>query len=601
MKRILTIILCFLLALSALTGCRLFVLDEDKDFSETVAVIQPRTLSIQVKQENGGYQSSTFTSEERTISKLQLYNAYLQYGQSYQSQYGMSVETIFETLLDQLVERELMLIEAEKLLAAKEIRFKQSELNKLWKGVYDQIDDVIYEYETDIAKEYGEEIYTPVEGEEIEPEWPEFEYPYTPDPDEDYPIEDDIIMDEEAWSPEGSRGPIFDYSIIEHGTESAKETYFKSDEYRAAALKTEALRRFLQYVKENFTTDALPDADLANFKEDLKEIEKYNNAKPYEYARLYAKLKDFWFIKHIYYKQAYNSLLFTKLKEYAEGVITVTEDEINSYYNKKLAEQQASFTNVSNYISALKDGKEIILYHPQDVKWFYVKHILIPFSNEQKAKIENYKKLGITEQAVKTYRDRLSNQITSFMHANGNNVGDRMTIEQIEKDIFDQLTETPELYSNSSRRAFERLIYKYNADPGMFGNIMGYGMQYTYPDTGTSGYMPEFEEAAFKLFENGQVGAVEKAVTDYGVHYIMLYSIVKPETKALGEWTHDFSDGLYGIKYSEALRRELLESKKAKAYDLYQNKILKQLNREWEPYISLYPKRYNRLIKLAKG
>ncbi|HEY8418850.1 MAG TPA: hypothetical protein VIL03_00195, partial [Clostridia bacterium] len=296
MKRFLTLILCFLLAVSMLTGCRLFVLDEDKDFSEAVAVIQSRTLPIKIKQEDGSYKNGTFTSEEKIVTKLELYNVFQQYGPTYQNQFGLSAEEAYKKLLDQLVERELVLIEAERLLAANEMRFKQSELNRIWKDVYDSIDDDIYEYETEIAKEYGEEIYTPGEGEDITPEWPEFEYPYTPDPEEDYPIENNIIMDEEAWSPEGSRGPIFDYSIIEHGTEAAKEAYFKTDEYRSAALKTEALRRFLQNIKDNLKTDTLSSADLAKFKADLKELEKYNNAKPYEYAKLYAKLKDFWFI-----------------------------------------------------------------------------------------------------------------------------------------------------------------------------------------------------------------------------------------------------------------------------------------------------------------
>ncbi|HEY8419799.1 MAG TPA: hypothetical protein VIL03_05130, partial [Clostridia bacterium] len=342
----------------------------------------------------------------------------------------------------------------------------------------------------------------------------------------------------------------------------------------------------------NLKTDTLSSADLAKFKADLKELEKYNNAKPYEYAKLYAKLKDFWFIKYLYYNDAYNVMLFTKLREHVEGNVTVTEEEVVNYYDKKLAEQQASFdANIDNYISALKDNKEIIIYHPQDVKWFYVKHILIPFSDEQKAKIENYKKLGLPESAVKAYRDSLANQITSYMHVNGNNYGERLTLSQIESHIL----------SATSREKFERLIYLYNTDPGMFDSVMGYGMQYTYPKTGTSGYMLEFEAASFRLYENGQVGAIEKAITDYGVHYIMLYSIVKPETKALLDWTNDFGHEFYGITIKEALRRELLDSKKADAYTNYQNKILKQLNREWEPYITLYPKRYNRLIKLAKG
>src|SRR5690606_14437460 len=116
---------------------------------------------------------------------------------------------------------------------------------------------------------------------------------------------------------------------------------------------------------------------------------------PHEFAKLYTQLQDFWFIRYLYYENAYNAMLFIKLQEYAEKDVAVTEEEVKAYYNKKLAEQKASFdADISNYISALKDGNDLILYHPQDVKWFYVKHILIPFSDEQKAKIDEYKKLG---------------------------------------------------------------------------------------------------------------------------------------------------------------------------------------------------------------
>ncbi|HEY8444209.1 MAG TPA: hypothetical protein VIL24_05370 [Clostridia bacterium] len=603
-KKILIFLLCLVFAFSGLTGCKIFVLDEDKDYAESVAVIESRSLPIKIKQEDGSYKDGTFTSERKTITKLQLYSIYLQYGPTYQNQYRLSVKGAYDKLLEHLIERELMIIKAEKLLASNEIRFKQSELNKVWKDVYDAIDDEIYEYEADIAKEYGEEIYERDEGVDVQPEWPEFKYPYEPDQDdEDYPIENNIIMDEEVWRPEGSRGPIFDYAIIEHGTEEAKERYFMTDEYRKAALKTEALRRFLQNIKDKLNTYALSSADLAKFNEDLKEIEKYNDSKPYEYAKLYAKLQDFWFIKYLYYNDYYNALLLDKLQEYAEGNITVGEEEINSYYNKKWAEQKASFdADVNNYISALKENNQVILYHPnKDVKFFYVKHILIPFSDQQKAKLESYKNRGYTEQMIKDYRNRLANEITSYMHINGNNYGDRMTIAEIENIIKNRLTSTPQADKNAARKTFEELIYLFNTDPGMFDNKFGYGMQYTYPETGTSGYMPEFEEAAFKLYEKREIGAVEKAITDYGVHYIMLYSIVKPGTKELGEWINDFGLGAYSIQYEEALRRELLESKKADAYARYQNKTLKQLKREWEPYVSTYPKRYNRLIKLAKG
>ncbi|HEY8423533.1 MAG TPA: hypothetical protein VIL23_02095 [Clostridia bacterium] len=602
-KKILTILLCFALSFSALVGCRLFKLDENRDFAEPVAVIQSRSLPIKVRQENGSYKDSVFTSKERTVSKYQLYNAFQQFGPIYQRQFGMTVEEAYDKLLDQLVERELLLTEIERLIASNEIRFRQSELNKVWKEVYDKIDEAVYEYETEIAKEYGEEPYTRNEGEDIKPQWPVFQYPQVKDEKEDkddYPIENNIIMDEEVWRPEGSRGPIFDYDIIENGTDAQKQAYFKTDEYRAAALKTEALKRFLQNIKENLDVKTLSAEDAAKFQEDLKVIDQYKDAKPYEYAKLYGKLQEFWFIKYLYYNSAYDSMLFAKLEEYVESGVSVTEEEVASYYNKKLAEQKASFNaDINNYISALKDGDEVILYHPKDVKWFYVKHILIPFSDQQKAEIEQFKKTGQTKEAVEEYRKRVSNNITSYKHVNGYNFGSPKTLAQIESEIYAELS-TAGNNEISLKRKFDQLIYAYNTDPGIFDSLYGYGLQYT-ESSGTSGYMIEFEEACFKLYKQGKIGAVEKAITDDGVHYIMLYSIVKPGTKELGDYTTEFRDGFYDAKYEDVLRNELLENKKKEAYNNYQSRTLKQLKREWKPYISMYENRYSRLIKLAKG
>ncbi|HEY8390027.1 MAG TPA: hypothetical protein VIL26_03645, partial [Clostridia bacterium] len=268
-KKLLTILLCGVLGLSILSGCSLFVLDEDKDMAEPVAVIASKTIPIQVLQSDGSYKKDTFTSEEKVISKLELANIFNQYGATYIQNYGYTVKQTYDTLLEQLVDRELLLIEAEKLIKSNEIRLKQSEINEIWQNVYDTIDDVIYSYEKEIAKEYEEPIYERGKGEDLKPDYPTLTYPYAPKEDEDVEYEVDengILQDEEKWTPEGSRGPIFDYSIIEFGTDQAKQTYFQSSEYRAAALKTEALRRFFENIRENLKANVLSKANQAKYK-----------------------------------------------------------------------------------------------------------------------------------------------------------------------------------------------------------------------------------------------------------------------------------------------------------------------------------------------
>lgn len=602
-KKILTILLCGVLGLSILSGCSLFVLDEDKDMAEAVAVIATKTVPLKIMQNDGSYKEETFTSEEKVISKLELVNIFRQYGADYQKNYGYSVKDTFKTLLDQLVDRELLVIEAEKLIKTNHIRFKQSEFNSIWKNVYDAIDDSIYTYEGDIAKEYEENIYTRGEGEDLEPLYPTLTYANAPDEDKDieYEIDDDgIIADEEKWQPEGSRGPIFDYTIIEHGTDDAKQKYFDSEDYRSAALKSEALRRFFENIREYLNSAILSKADLAKYNADLAIIDLYKNTTPYKYAELYKKLQDFWFVKYVYYNNAYNSMLFTKLQEYVEEDISVSEEQVRDYYNKTLAQQKESFKDVNAYLSAVKEGKQIILYHPNPVtaEWFYVKHILIPFDDNQKAHLEGLKTQGNTDSYIKNERQRLADNITSYEHADGYNVGNPLHISKILGDINSQMSS---LTGQAAERRFEDLIFKYNTDPGIFNNVNGYGMQYTPDNLQASGYMTEFTQAAFDLYEQDVLGATKQVVTDYGVHVIMLSSVDEYGTRELGDYTSVFKDGLHDTTYKEALEKELLSKKKSEAFTNYQNKILKQLHREWEPHITIYEKRYKRLIKTVEG
>ena len=157
------------------------------------------------------------------------------------------------------------------------------------------------------------------------------------------------------------------------------------------------------------------------------------------------------------------------------------------------------------------------------------------------------------------------------------------------------------LSGQDAERRFESLIFKYNTDPGIFNNVNGYGMQYTPKDLTASGYMPEFTQAAFDLYKQKVLGATKEAITDYGVHVLMLSSIVEYGTRELGDYTSVFKDGLHDTTYQQALEKELLTKKKSEAFTNYQNQILKQLSREWEAQITLYEKRYKSLIKKVEG
>lgn len=614
-KKILIILLSAILGLSVLSGCSLFVLDETKDAAEAVAIIKSRTFDIRVLQEDGSYTEDKFISEEKEISKAALANAYNQYASEYQKDGTKTVEETFDAVLDLMVNRELLIIEAERLIATNELKMKQSEINEIWKNVYTSLDDMIYSFETEIAKEYEEDIYIRGEGTEKKPDWATLVYANLPEEAEiEYETVNGVIQDEAAWTPEVSRGPIFDFEIINNGTDEQRAAYFQTPSYREAARKTEALKRFLNFIKENVEPEILSKADYERYMNDLKVINSYTNAMPYKYVEMYKKLQDLWIIKYLYYDNAYSNKLFVKLQEFIEGDISVSNEEIQTYYNKLFAEQQLSFKTTANYLTAQKDATNLIVYHPANVKWFNVKHILLKFDEAQTAKITTLKSLyGDGTDMFLSERKKMAKQITAYAHPEGYNEGDPISVISIMNEVNSKMMNL-EGKSNSAENMFEDLIFKYNMDEGMFNNVNGYGMQYlSGGDVSSTGYMKEFSEASFKLYERyiskntNAYGSIigtsvdDMVITDYGVHILMLSSVAQPGQKTIGEHTSVFADGLHDFTFREAIEKKLLEQKKTDAFTNYQNQILIQLNREWENHMDLFPKRYERLIKNAKG
>lgn len=597
------------MAMSILAGCSLLELDEAKDNAEAVAVIPSITTEVRVKQPDGKYVRQSYTTEERVITKAQLIALFNNNASQYSN---TEPEEIFEDLLSQLIDNELLLIEAERLIFANEIVIKQKEYNDIWKQVYDRIDEELYKYEKQIAKEYEQDIYEKGQTVESNTKYPVLQKPF--------PLEEDEEEDEDIWTPENNRGPVFNYEILNNGTAEQKSAYFRTEEYLQAARKTEALKRYFEYIRENYQVDLLTKEQRAEFDKDFEKVDAKKGLPIWEYAKLYYQMKDFWFVKNTYYEYSYKSMLLEKLKEYAQGEQEVSDKEIRDFYNSKLAEQRATYSaNINDYINAMKSN-EIVLYHPANTNFFYVKHILISFTQAQLSDIALYKKSGKSDEQVQAYREKLANSIMLYEHRDGYDYGKPMSLSVAENDIYNSMRGKTGL---AAEQEFERLIYKYNVDDGMFNNFRGYGMQYKDKESadyieGYSGYVAKFEEASNKLYEQylelkrqgmdkrAATGLMsERVVSEYGVHYIMFSQAVNAyvigekaelESNYTNIWG-DLGDRERSQSYYDALKTELNKQKKNEAFNKYSSQIVKKLRTEWGDSIKTFPKKYAKLVK----
>lgn len=293
---------------------------------------------------------------------------------------------------------------------------------------------------------------------------------------------------------------------------------FGDDEKRS--LENSAMDRVLTYVKAQ--TDAISNIS----KEDKQKIDDawayINNVKITKgLSYTYSALAESYIMEYLSGKSYREQLLVSLLEEYIESQVDVSSEEIMDRYASLLSYQKSAYSSsVDAYISAMENG-ELVLYNPT-TEYFFVKHILVPFSAKQSQDLKDYE--GSSKEQmydnIEAYRAFLATQITGYEHKDGENYGNALTLDEIMADVRKTVAET----SGADRdKAFTKLMYKYSTDTGGFTQKYGYKEKVSFADGEKSSYMPEFAQAAKQLYENGTLYELSDVViTDYGAHILML-------------------------------------------------------------------------------
>ena len=274
-------------------------------------------------------------------------------------------------------------------------------------------------------------------------------------------------------------------------------------------------------------------------------------------------------------------ILINLLQEYIQATVKVSDDEIEERYATMLSEQRLAYNNDTTAYESAMSANETVVYHPE-FNGYYIKHILIPFSEEQTELLNNYTGSGVYAQYdnKEEYRDYLATQIVGYEHIDGEDAEEGKSLDEIYNEIVKVVTEAS---SKNKDKEFSKLVYKYSTDPGSIE------LRYGYKEVieGTSSYVPEFAEACKELYENGKIGAISgKVVTDYGVHIIMLTGLNNGERIVGLDGYASASDNLTVREYIED---ELYQNKYNKIYnDWVVANIINAYNANVEVYNAIF-------------
>ncbi len=476
----LTILLCFILCFALLlSGCSLFPLDTVKYLNQKVATIE--------------YTSTSGDKNMITITKKDLINAYQNYSSTL-SEYGLSGEDAFDQLVQMLINKEVILNEAEKLIEKGDIVVSNATLNQLWTETYDALIDNLADFEQQVIDAW--DLKVPAELEENDDETTLTTYtPYQKTAeivyvDGEYKIK--TLSDIEDENVE---------LIYTQGQEIKSINNAVKERIGDSTILKEALKRYTTTLKNNEEGQNLSTDDESVFQREIERI--YTNVKENKYVELYNN----------YYenKTGYSIISVSQVLDY------ITQKTIASYTKYQI--------DPDSYDDDILNSREEMWY-VMDNNYFYVTHILISFTDEQKEDITNLETMY--QSGAITYQDYINgkNLIANSAVVKENGEATSLTPTQLRENLINDLKG---LDDNGKAEVLKDYIYAYSGDDGNKNKTYEYIV-----GTENSSMVDEFNEASRELYNNGKgsFGDVSGlVVTEYGVHIVCyLQPVTNPFT-----------------------------------------------------------------------
>ena len=573
LKRISVLILTIALTACMLLGCSFFSHDDERDMQQEVAVVKSYKITGTLLDDDGNGKDYEYTTQKKTIYKRDLLEYVQNNSSSLSSSFSGDPEGLYKYCVRMLITAELVTNEVDALIDSQQVEWGITQQNAIRSSLYTIIDNTLLSLKNNILDERGQQQITSIDE---DTSTSSTTYPVKPEVTDDADDEDKNA-ETEIWTPDRVSWPGINGD---------------SDE---RSLDREAMTRFIALIKSRVEDDFRLDKPDRKWLKDkinseIKAIDKLVDTQGIE--AVYPKIADYSYPMNdsdsefgyiMYYLSGENlerSQKITAMQDYLTDGVTVKYDEVAQSYSTQLNEQRAAYdADISAYDTAMTDGSTTVLYHANN-NYFYVKHILLPFSDEQTEALTAFKNradiknLQEKEQKAKIddYRAWLADSIVCYPHVDGEDDTTRpMSVNDVLAHVRSVMTP---LASNvkSANEAFNDLIYLYNTDPGAFDNDQGYIVKYELADGESETYMQEFADAARIMRKTLAVGQVysEPVLTDYGVHIMYLSSVPQKGAVALYDKTTPNGEQTY----YDLLEEPIKTARANASFSDWQNNIL---------------------------
>lgn len=544
-----------------LCGCTFIQHDYERDYRQVAAYLESYEIDTSAKDE-------PYVTTPKTIYKRDLVD-YVYNNQSSLSQSFQTAESMYKYAIEMLVNTEIVINEVDALIDAGIVDWGVAERNTVKQRIYESVDSTLVSLQNQILESADKPQIGTSGDSDVSTDTT---YPVKPDPEYDFPDDDPDEHEPEPWTPSLSKYP---------GVTT-------TDPDRRS-LENAAMRDFVTLIRNRVKDDfRVTDEDKKLFAEDDKKIDEIIDTKGIGYV--YEIIGDTHYMYYLTGKNYERAQKIASLQEYLTESASIGDDEVVRSYNDTLTSQRSEYTaDPSAYDTAIT-GDTTVLYHP-NTNYFFVKHILLPFSDEQTAELTAFKaRLNVTKTEIEEFRARLADAIVCYPHVAGEDDKSRpMTVKQVFDVVKKEMT--PLQYrADLADVKFDDLIYDYGTDPGSFGNNKGYAVKYKLAEGENETYMQEFADAARYMRDNLEVGQVygEPVITDYGVHIMYFAS-----TTSVGEvGLYDYTTPGRVETYFDVLKAPLVSARENAAYTDWENE---KLSYNYKQHATLYEDRYKNL------
>ncbi|MBR2909941.1 MAG: hypothetical protein IKC11_06355 [Clostridia bacterium] len=524
--KIFSLIICICMCLSFFTGCSLFVKKDTVDKTATALKIG-----------------------DTVITKQELIDSYYSfYQQNYYYFMYYDEETIMNVFYDSVIAREVVLAEANKMLAENPKFFSAEDMEDVWNDVFD------YVYGQIDAKEKSLLLLVDADEENL----PERLHEHNHDEEEKAykyePYEFEAVVEKDYSADTAAPEVDIDQKIVE----------LKDGIYTYNAAVHEEDERDMKPIADEEKAVRTQAFDM--YIADLILSAKANKKASGKEAVLKAEIKRI-------YESYYENALYNKYQEYIESTAAgsgdgefenkFTDSAIAEKYKKLLKADKESNTLEDNYVSVIEssDNDSLILYHHNGkYTYFTVQHVLVSFDDEtldalkategyDTAKDKIFR--DYYEQVRETYVD-YDNMKTTYRGEDGLVVdvneddkideNDEVSINYIldkfedDFDAIDTTGMTAEEKVRARTMLFNKYAWTYSGDTGSLTNeklsgVLGFTISSQTDEHGS--FVKDFTNGARSLYEaylqdksaNNIGETILPVVSDYGVHLMMLTGV----------------------------------------------------------------------------